>query len=144
IRIVDGMLDVRDQRDVEVPAQVLQELRRTDLAAAVEREREALGHEQQPWPAPPFPITTSRHGETQRQTPSRVTAPSAPLSRVGRLARTGRRMMPRFPSSPRFRTVGFAQYAAKATISDSTFLDRPHCSPYMGSAAVFPGGHLRQ
>src|SRR5205807_6695428 len=36
-----------------------------------------------------------------------------------RMARTGLRMMPTFPSSPlRFRTAGFPQYGSKAGLSD--------------------------
>ena len=46
------------------------------------------------------------------------------------MARTGLRMMPTFPSSPlRFRTAGFPRYGSKASLSDSTFLDRPAVKP---------------
>src|SRR4051794_36126374 len=51
-------------------------------------------------------------------------------------ARTGLRMMPTFPRSPRsFRTAGFPQYGWKAGLSGGAFPDRQRLKPA-------PGMHL--
>ena len=49
------------------------------------------------------------------------------------MARTGRRMMPTFPSPPlKFRTVSFPQYGYKASMSDRAFLDSVMVKPAPG------------
>src|SRR3954454_7176326 len=57
---------------------------------------------------------------------------------LGRIeARTGLRMMPTFPRSPRsFRKAGFPQYGWKAGLSGGAFPDRQRLKPA-------PGMHLR-
>ena len=48
-------------------------------------------------------------------------------------ARTGLRMMPTFPRSPRsFRTAGFPQYGWKAGLSGGAFPDRQRLKPTPG------------
>src|SRR3954465_10524682 len=55
-------------------------------------------------------------------------------------ARTGLRMMPTFPRSPRsFRTAGFPQYGWKAGLSGGAFPDRQRLKPAPGMHLLTPG-----
>src|SRR3954451_8185013 len=55
-------------------------------------------------------------------------------------ARTGLRMMPTFPRSPRsFRTAGFTQYGWKAGLSGGAFPDRQRLKPAPGMHLLTPG-----
>src|SRR3954470_18038718 len=55
-------------------------------------------------------------------------------------ARTGLRMMPTFPRSPRsFRTAGFPQYGWKAGLSGGAFPDRQRLKPALGMHLLTPG-----
>jgi len=56
------------------------------------------------------------------------------------MARTGRRMMPTFPSPPlKFRTVSFPQYGFKASLSDPAFPDRQEVKPTPGIPSGLSG-----
>src|SRR3954466_413569 len=61
--------------------------------------------------------------------------------RSGRIeARTGLRMMPTFPRSPRsFRTAGFPQYGWKAGLSGGAFPDRQRLKPAPGMRLLTAG-----
>src|SRR4051794_13855111 len=55
-------------------------------------------------------------------------------------ARTGLRMMPTFPRSPRsFRTAGFPQYGWKAGLSGGAFPDRQRLKPAPGMRLLTAG-----
>jgi len=55
-------------------------------------------------------------------------------------ARTGLRMMPTFPRSPRsFRTAGFPQYGWKAGLSGGAFPDRQRLKPAPGIRLLTAG-----
>src|SRR5436190_22414896 len=60
---------------------------------------------------------------------------------LGRIeARTGLRMMPTFPRSPRsFRTAGFPQYGWKAGLSGGAFPDRQRLKPAPGIRLLTAG-----
>src|SRR3954451_14448151 len=64
-----------------------------------------------------------------------------PAPQLGRIeARTGLRMMPTFPRSPRsFRTAGFPQYGWKAGLSGGAFPDRQRLKPAPGMRLLTPG-----
>ena len=63
------------------------------------------------------------------------------LASSGRIeARTGLRMMPTFPRSPRsFRTAGFPQYGWKAGLSGGAFPDRQRLKPAPGMRLLTAG-----
>src|SRR4051812_48211914 len=64
-----------------------------------------------------------------------------PAPQSGRIeARTGLRMMPTFPRSPRsFRTAGFPQYGWKAGLSGGAFPDRQRLKPAPRMRLLTPG-----
>src|SRR3954463_3656758 len=64
-----------------------------------------------------------------------------PAPQSGRIeARTGLRMMPTFPRSPRsFRTAGFPQYGWKAGLSGGAFPDRQRLKPAPDMRLLTPG-----
>src|SRR3954467_11196457 len=92
---------------------------------------------------------SSTHGRQRRHKPLRhprspqpqPTNPRGPRRKPGRIeARTGLRMMPTFPRSPRScRTAGFPQYGWKAGLSGGAFPDRQRLKPAPGLHLLTPG-----
>src|SRR3954447_6910235 len=82
-----------------------------------------------------------REGREEREERGPTARGARQPGQSGRIeARTGLRMMPTFPRSPRsFRTAGFPQYGWKAGLSGGAFPDRQRLKPAPGIHLLSPG-----